>query len=112
MMAEGLRFECQPGCTACCEQKGLVYLTEGDLARAAAFVGMTAKAFERKYVYHTRNRIRLRVPTATFWKGAGVRSIRRNQANAGFFRSDRSWWKAGASGRRRRGTARGWGRGR
>ena len=30
-----MRFECQRGCTACCEQKGFVYLTEGDLARAA-----------------------------------------------------------------------------
>ena len=26
------------------------------------FLGMTAKAFERKYVYRTRNQIRLRVP--------------------------------------------------
>jgi hypothetical protein len=39
-----------------------VYLTEADLARAAEFVGMTAAAFERKYVYRTRNRMRLRVP--------------------------------------------------
>ena len=61
-MAEGLRFECQPGCTACCEQKGFVYLTEADLVRAAAFVGMTAAAFERKYVYRTRRRLRFRVP--------------------------------------------------
>jgi len=61
-MAEGLRFACQPGCTVCCEQKGFVYLTEADLARAAGFLGMTAKAFERKYVYRTRNLMRLRVP--------------------------------------------------
>lgn len=61
-MAEGLRFECQPGCTECCEQKGFVYLTEDDLVRMAAFLGMSAEAFERKYVYRTTNRLRLRIP--------------------------------------------------
>ena len=61
-MAEGLQFECQPGCTACCEQKGFVYLTEADLERAAIFLGMTPASFERRYVYRTRNRLRLRVP--------------------------------------------------
>ncbi len=61
-MAQALRFECQPGCTACCTQRGFVYLTESDLARAAEFVGMTAAAFERRYVYRTSKRMRLRVP--------------------------------------------------
>ena len=61
-MAEGLRFECQPGCTECCRQQGFVYLTEADIARAAAFLGMTAAAFERQYVYRTPKRMRLRVP--------------------------------------------------
>ena len=61
-MGEGLRFQCQPGCTACCEQTGYVYLTEADLVRAATFVGMTARAFERKYVYRTARQLRLRVP--------------------------------------------------
>jgi len=61
-MSDGLHFACQPGCTACCEQKGFVYLTGGDLARAAHFLGMTPAAFERKYVYRTKNRMRLRVP--------------------------------------------------
>jgi Fe-S-cluster containining protein len=61
-MAEGMRFECQPGCTACCEQKGFVYLTEDDIPRAAQFLGITAAAFERKYVFRTQNRRRLRVP--------------------------------------------------
>jgi len=73
-MAEGLRFECQPGCIECCTQRGFVYLTEADLARAAAFVGMTAAAFERRYVYRTRNRLRLRVPRDTqcyFLRGNG-----------------------------------------
>jgi Fe-S-cluster containining protein len=39
-----------------------VYLTEADLARAAEFLGMAAAQFERRYVYRTRNRMRLRVP--------------------------------------------------
>jgi Fe-S-cluster containining protein len=57
-----LRFECRAGCTKCCEQKGYVYLTPEDLQRAAAFTGMTAKAFEVRYVYRTRNFLRLRKP--------------------------------------------------
>ena len=58
----GFRFECQPGCTACCRNKGFLYLTEDDVLRAAAFLGMTAKAFEKRYVYRTRRQRRLRVP--------------------------------------------------
>lgn len=56
------RFECQPGCTECCLQQGYVYLTEADIARAAEFLGMKPKAFERKFVYRTRNLRRLRIP--------------------------------------------------
>jgi uncharacterized protein len=61
-MTGGLRFECQPGCTKCCEQKGFVYFTEADLVRIAEFFQMTPLAFERKYLYRTRNKLRLRVP--------------------------------------------------
>ena len=61
-MAEGLQFECQPGCTECCRQKGFVYLTAEDLPRMAEYTGMTAAAFEKKYVYRTSRQIRLRVP--------------------------------------------------
>ncbi len=57
-----MRFECQPGCTACCQRKGFVYLTEGDVARAAAYLGIPAEEFERLYVYRTRNLRRLRIP--------------------------------------------------
>ena len=39
-----------------------MYLSEADVVRAAGFVGLSAAAFERKYVYRTRNRLRLRVP--------------------------------------------------
>src|SRR5215470_11055878 len=57
-----LRFACQPGCTRCCDMEGLVYLSEDDLKRAAKFVGMTARAFERKYVYRTAHQMRFRKP--------------------------------------------------
>jgi len=57
-----LRFECQPGCTNCCTQKGFVYLTETDLARIAKFLKLPASEFERRYVYRTARQIRLRVP--------------------------------------------------
>jgi len=61
-MAQGLRFECQPGCTACCRQQGFVYLTEGDIQRMAEFLELTPEAFERRYVYRTSKRRRLRTP--------------------------------------------------
>jgi len=57
-----MRFECQPGCTACCQRRGFVYLTEDDVARAARFLGMSPTAFEKRYVYRTKNLRRLRVP--------------------------------------------------
>lgn len=60
--ADGLRFTCQPGCTNCCRQNGFVYLTEDDLCRAAALLGMSALQFERRFVYRTRHRMRLRKP--------------------------------------------------
>ena len=61
-MAEALRFACQPGCTACCEQKGFVYLSEADIPRMAVYLRMTVESFERQYVFRTKNRARLRVP--------------------------------------------------
>lgn len=61
-MEDGIRFTCQPGCTRCCEVSGYVYLTEDDLQNAAAHLGMTAPAFEAKYVYRTAHMRRLRKP--------------------------------------------------
>ena len=69
-----MRFECQPGCTECCTRQGFVYLTEDDILRAARFLGMTPKAFERRYVYRTKNLRRLRTPRegrCHFLEGAG-----------------------------------------
>lgn len=61
----GIRFQCQPGCTNCCRQKGFVYLTEADLVRIAKYLKMKASEFERRYVYRTRNLLRLRMPRHT-----------------------------------------------
>ena len=57
-----MRFECQPGCTKCCEQQGFVYLTEDDILRLAAYLNTAVSDFERRYVYRTKNVRRLRVP--------------------------------------------------
>jgi uncharacterized protein len=57
-----MRFECQPGCTACCEQQGFVYLTAHDAIRIAGFLEMAPDEFERRYIYRTRNLRRLKVP--------------------------------------------------
>lgn len=64
-MAAGLRFECQKGCTKCCEQKGFVYLSADDLPRIAQFLGLSEREFERRYVYRTRHLLRLRMPRHT-----------------------------------------------
>jgi Fe-S-cluster containining protein len=73
---DGVRFTCQPGCIACCDQSGFVYLTETDLLRAAKFTGMSPRAFEKKYVYRTRHQMRFRKPPdkqCPFLVSAGAR---------------------------------------
>lgn len=60
MPEASLRFACQPGCTRCCRVKGFVYLSEADLVRAAAYVGLTPAEFETKYVIRFRTLLRLR----------------------------------------------------
>lgn len=62
MEMDGLRFTCQPGCTACCNVKGFVYLSESDLLKAAKFTGMTPADFEAKYLIRTRHLLRFRKP--------------------------------------------------
>jgi uncharacterized protein len=42
--------------------RGFVYLTEDDLRRTAAFLGMTAKQFEAEFVIRYSKLIRLRKP--------------------------------------------------
>lgn len=57
-----MRFTCIPGCTACCRRPGFVYLSEQDVSRIAAHLGLAQADFESKYVYRTRRRRRLRKP--------------------------------------------------
>ena len=59
---DGLRFACQPNCTRCCEVSGFVYLSEDDLRRAAAFLGLTTGEFESKYIIRYRKLLRFRKP--------------------------------------------------
>jgi len=59
---KGLRFQCVSGCTKCCEVEGWVYITERDLKRIARYLTISPAAFEQKYVYRTRHRLRLRKP--------------------------------------------------
>jgi Fe-S-cluster containining protein len=55
-------FDCRTEAVHCCDQQGFVYLTEDDIPRIAAYLGLTAAAFEERYVYRTKRLRRLRVP--------------------------------------------------
>ena len=73
---DGLRFQCVPGCTNCCQAEGWVYVTEDDVGRIADRLGMTAADFEKQYVYRTKYRMRLRKPRGSqchFLTGTGCR---------------------------------------
>ena len=59
---DGLRFECQRGCTKCCEISGYVYLTEDDLTRISAHLKMSPADFTVQFVYKTKHLRRLRKP--------------------------------------------------
>ena len=61
-LGRALRFSCQAGCIRCCDKKGFVYITEDDLLRIAAFLGLEPADFESRFVYRTRHRLRLRSP--------------------------------------------------
>jgi Fe-S-cluster containining protein len=103
-VAEALRFECQPGCTECCRQKGFVYLSDSDILRIAAHLCLTPEDFERKYVYRTSRRARLRVPAAAtchflFDGGCSIHDVKPTQCRIFPFwpelvESRREWRKA------------------
>jgi hypothetical protein len=59
---QGLRFECQAGCTNCCNVRGFVYLSESDVLRAAAFLKLSPEQFETQFVTRFAHTIRLRKP--------------------------------------------------
>jgi Fe-S-cluster containining protein len=103
-MAEALRFECQPGCVACCTQKGFVYLSDADILRIAAYLRLTPEDFERRYVYRTSRRARLRVPAAStchflYEGGCSIHAVKPTQCRIFPFwpelvESRREWRKA------------------
>jgi Fe-S-cluster containining protein len=74
------RFRCLAGCTKCCEERGYVYLTEEDLKRAAAFLNISARAFEARYVYRTAHLLRLRKPRGAQCPFLDERGCRIHQA--------------------------------
>jgi Fe-S-cluster containining protein len=82
-----MRFQCQPGCIRCCEQKGHIYVTPEDIARLAAHVGLSRAEFRRKYLCGTAPLLRFRKPRnrqCPFLKsdGCGVHEIKPMQCRA------------------------------
>ena len=59
---DAVQFECQPGCTQCCDVEGYVYISESDLRKAAKHLRLSEAEFEQRYVYRTRHLLRLRKP--------------------------------------------------
>jgi Fe-S-cluster containining protein len=57
-----MRFECQSGCNACCEQTGYVYLAESDIPRIAAFLDLSTGEFEERHVERNKHWTWLRTP--------------------------------------------------
>jgi uncharacterized protein len=55
-----MRFECQRGCVACCEQKGNVYVTREDIARLAEHLGISRAEFRRRYLCGSAPLLRFR----------------------------------------------------
>jgi Fe-S-cluster containining protein len=55
-----MRFQCQPGCTRCCDRAGEVYLTREDIARLAAHLSIARAEFRRRYLCGTPPLLRFR----------------------------------------------------
>ena len=101
-----MRFACQPGCTACCQRKGFVYLTEHDVTRAAQFLGLTPADFEQRYIYRTRHLRRLRIPRGGLCRflrpdGCSIHPVKPRQCRAFPFwpelMEDRRAWRQTAA---------------
>jgi uncharacterized protein len=56
------RFVCQPGCVNCCQRPGDVFLTNADRDRIAAWLGLDAAEFERRYCERSGGELRLSIP--------------------------------------------------
>jgi hypothetical protein len=57
-----MRFQCQPGCIRCCEQKGFVYVTQEDIARIAKHFRLSRTEFRRRYLCGSAELPRFRQP--------------------------------------------------
>ena len=57
------RFQCQPGCVACCTQSGEVYLNDEDLERIAAHLELTPKQFQKRFAKREFGDLSLTTPS-------------------------------------------------
>ena len=57
------RFQCQPGCTACCTQSGDVYLTDDDVDRIARYLKLTPEEFRTRHCETDDGDLRLAGPS-------------------------------------------------
>ncbi len=73
--ADGLRFECQPDCGACCTNHGdceYVYLEDADVARLSGHFALTAAEFRERFtrVEEGWTVLRMEGPACPFLAGA------------------------------------------
>jgi len=52
----GLRFQCQPDCGACCSQKGEVFVNGTEIHRLATFLRMPVAQFRKRYLRRVHGR--------------------------------------------------------
>lgn len=52
MKDQGLRFECVPGCTACCAIPGHVFVHESEIREMANYFSMTVEDFTQARLRH------------------------------------------------------------
>jgi hypothetical protein len=57
--ARGLRFECQPNCGACCNQKGEVYVSGSDISRLATFKQLPGSQFRKRFLRRVQGKYSL-----------------------------------------------------
>jgi len=72
---EGLRFECQPDCGACCtnhDDYAYVYLNSGEPERLAELLGLSVEAFQDRYTEVVDRHIVLKMdyPDCPFLSGS------------------------------------------
>lgn len=56
---DGLRFQCQPNCGACCSQKGDVFVNGEEVHRLATFLRMPTPQFRKRYLRRVHSKYSL-----------------------------------------------------